>query len=96
MMVRAHASGEARCEKKREIAAAYLKENDERHYRLADVEAGIECDRVAIDRLNGTTAGSSTADSIAAESMVANDMAEIDRAVDEEHRPADATNSTGE
>jgi hypothetical protein len=70
MMVRAHASAEARCAKKHEIAEAFLKEENEQEYQLTDVEADVECNRASLDRLSGASG----------DSTVTNDIIEIDRA----------------
>jgi hypothetical protein len=51
MMVRHLASSEERCEKKREIALAYLKEGNEQEYQMANMDARIECNGAEIDRL---------------------------------------------
>ena len=51
MMKRAGASAEQKCAKRKEIAEAYLKEGNERGYRMAEVEAGLECNRVLLDSL---------------------------------------------
>ena len=51
MMVRAGASGEERCGKKREIAEAFLKEGNEREYAKADLDASLECNRVLLESL---------------------------------------------
>lgn len=83
MMVRAHASAEARCAKKREIAEAFLKEENEHEYEMANVEAGLECNQASLDRLSGASG----------DSMATNDMMEIDRAAERDvEGPGGSTN----
>lgn len=51
MMVRAGASGEQRCAKKREIAEAFLREGNEEEHPMANIEASLECNRVRLDSM---------------------------------------------
>jgi len=54
MMKRNGATTAQLCGKGREVAAAYLAEENEMQYRMWDVEAGLACNQVALDNLRLT------------------------------------------
>ncbi|MBA3512301.1 hypothetical protein [Sphingomonas sp.] len=51
MMVKGGASLEDQCRKKREIAAAYLAEENEEEYPMAKLEADVRCHESALQRM---------------------------------------------
>ena len=51
MMVRAGADADDRCAKAQEVAEAFLTAEDESGYREWSLNASLECNRAALDRL---------------------------------------------
>lgn len=50
IMMRGYATPDEKCEKKQEIASAYLKERNAAEYKMAHVEAAIVCQTAELDR----------------------------------------------
>lgn len=52
IMKRNGATAAERCAKAREVAEAYLAEENELQYQFWDVESGLACNQVALDNLD--------------------------------------------
>ena len=51
LMLRSGASLEEQCEKLKQVAAAYLAEENQTEYEMADIRADLKCNDVALQRL---------------------------------------------